>query len=170
MVSSQNKGRLILSPVKMDQKINRMAYQLLEENYEKEEILLAGIQGPGNQLAHLVNEKLKAFSDKKVTVHSLQIDKENPQSSPVQTEPELNPENKTVVLMDDVLNTGRTMFHSLSPFQSVRVEKLQLMVLVFRSHNSFPLIPDFTGLSLATTLRQHIHVEFEGEEKGVYLY
>jgi pyrimidine operon attenuation protein/uracil phosphoribosyltransferase len=73
-------------------------------------------------------------------------------------------------LIDDVANSGKTLSFALKPFLEYQPKKIQTLVLVERSHKAFPVQPDYVGLSVATTIQEHIYVEVEGETvMGAYL-
>lgn len=170
---------LILDQKQVLQKIKRIAYEIYESNADEEEIILAGIYDKGYRFGQLLFEQLEAISPSCVTLLRVDLEK----FSPVQSEVSLSIEdksgfgsipleflrNKSIVLLDDVLNTGRTLAHSLQPFLQISVKKLQVAVIVDRSHKTFPVSADFVGYALATTLQEHIEVVLEDEKLGVYL-
>ena len=157
---------LILDHNKIEQKINRMAYQIYEDHYDQKEIILAGIQENGYLLAKMFKEKLSEMAPFEVKLEALKIDKKNP----IQSELELSIsdkdlKNKCIVLVDDVLNSGKTMIYGLQAFLSAPVKKLSTAVLINRSHNRFPVKADYIGMSLSTTLKEHIEVDFSKKGK-----
>lgn len=89
----------------------------------------------------------------------LSLDKKMPKEIRMQPEIELN--NKVVILVDDVSNSGKTLTYALKPFLQSHPKKIQTLVLVERRHTAFPVQPDYVGLSVATTLQDHIYVEVE---------
>ena len=100
----------------------------------------------------------------------IKLDKQSPLQTEVTLSPTLPLDNRVIILADDVLNTGKTLAYSLKPFLSIPIKKLQVAVLVDRSHHRFPISADFVGYSLSTTINEHIHVELEDEASfGVYL-
>ena len=86
---------------------------------------------------------------------------------------DLSPEalhNQTIIVIDDVANTGRTLFYACKPFLELLPRKIEMAVLVDRKHKSFPVLVDYVGLSLATTLREHIEVDLsKADELAAYL-
>jgi len=157
---------LILDHKKIEQKINRIAYQIYEDNYDQEKIIMAGIAKNGFVLAQLLQKKLKEISPIEITLEELHINKKSPIESQVElnlTHEELK--NQTIILVDDVLNSGKTMIYGLQYFLKSPLRKLCTAVLVDRSHKRFPVKADYVGISLATTLQEHIEVSFN---KGDY--
>lgn len=153
---------IILNHQQILQKINRIAYQIYEDHYDQKEIILAGIASSGYTFAAMLKEKLESISKIKVELIELRIDKKNPLSSPVK----LPIENavikqKTVIVVDDVLNSGKTMMYGLKAFLDAPLKSLSIAVLVNRSHKRYPVNANYVGLSLATTLKEHIEVSFE---------
>lgn len=150
-------------------KIRRMALEIAEQNTGEERIVLAGIVGNGEVLARSLAVELQAVVPLSVSVISIQLNKREP--AHVQLQPETDVRNRIVVIVDDVANTGRTMFYALKPFLASTPKKVQTLALVERSHKLFPVHTDYTGVSIATTLQEHISVETEGERvKGAWLY
>ena len=162
---------LILNSKQIQQKINRIAYEIYENNYDEKDIIIAGIGGNGYFLAKRIDEVLKKISPIKTTLIEIIIDKKNPLSKEIiisLTENELK--NKVIVLVDDVLNSGKTLIFGAKPFLSTPIKRLTTAVLVDRGHNRYPIKADFVGLSLSTTLQEHITVEIDGKGKeSVYL-
>ena len=152
----------ILSHQKIVQKINRMAYQIYEDNYDQKEIIIAGIANNGFVLAQLISQKLKEISPISINLVELKINKKNPINSEVELNLTDNDiKNKSIVLVDDVQNSGRTMIYGLQHFLRAPINKLSIAVLVDRSHKRFPVQADYVGVSLATTLKEHVEVSFD---------
>lgn len=162
---------LILNKKQIQQKIERMAYQILEDNLDEKEIVLAGIVSRGYTLAERLKKILEKISSLKISLIRLELDKDSTHLEAKSNIPAEQVANQVVVLVDDVLNSGRTLVYGLGFFLNVPLKKLRTLVLVDRSHRIFPVSPDFTGLELATVLKQHILVVLDekGEEDGVYL-
>lgn len=162
---------LILTSKQIEQKINRIAYELYENNYDEKEVIFAGIGGNGYLLAKRISAVLEKISPLKVRLIEILINKEDPLSEDITvalTEKEMK--NKVIILMDDVLNSGKTLIFGAKPFLSAPVKRLSTVVLVDRGHNRYPIKADFVGLSLSTTLQEHITVEISKKGKeAVYL-
>ncbi|HVD97444.1 MAG TPA: phosphoribosyltransferase family protein [Cytophagaceae bacterium] len=164
-------SNLILDKKETLQKIRRIAYQVYERNYQEQEIVVAGIYDKGYFFAELLIKELKEICPIPVKLVKITLDKSAKSQSPVSLDVDLNSlQNKVVVITDDVLNTGRTLVFSLQPFLTIPLKKLQTAVIVNRSHNNFPVSPDYIGYSLATTLMEHIDVVFDDEKFGVYMH
>ena len=160
----------ILDHQKIEQKINRIAYQIFEDNYKEEKLIVAGIASNGFILAQLLANKLKEISKIEIILEELHINKKNPINSKVQlnlTSDDVK--NQTIILVDDVLNSGRTMMYGLQHFLSAPLKRLSTVVLVNRSHKRFPVNADYVGLSLSTTLKERIEVSFEKNNYNAYL-
>lgn len=149
-------------------KLERMAYEIVEENIDETELILAGIRDNGSVIARSIQQELAKISSLKTKLISLQLDKKHPTT--VELSENLDFNGKVVVVIDDVSNSGKTMLYALKPLLEFRPKKIETLVLVERSHKIFPVNSDFVGLSVATTLQEHIFVEVEGEKiKGAYL-
>ena len=162
----------ILNSKQIAQKLNRIAYQIYESNYGEKQIFIAGIEGNGYLVAKRIYNILKKISDVNLSIGKITIDKDNP----VDKTPGLdfNIENfkgKSIVLVDDVLNSGKTLIYALKVFLNQPVKKINTAVLVDRSHTLFPIKADFVGLSLSTTLQDHIaaNLSTKGEERVVLI-
>ena len=150
----------ILDSHQSDQKIERIAWQILENNSEEKIIALAGIADRGYQLASTIKKKLETISDIKVKLIEICINKRDPFSKDVSIDckpKEL--ENKVVIVVDDVLNSGRTMLFALTPFMKFDVKSLSIAVLLNRSYRDYPVQANYVGMSLSTTLQERIHVK-----------
>ncbi|MFL5764194.1 MAG: phosphoribosyltransferase family protein [Bacteroidia bacterium] len=161
---------LILTSKQIEQKINRIAYEIYENNPDEKEIIIAGIAENGFLLAKRISDVLKKISPIKNQLIEIRINKENPLSesiSIVLKEKELK--NKVIILVDDVLNSGKTLIFGAKPFLSAPIKRLTTVVLVDRGHNRYPIKADFVGLSLSTTLQEHITVELKKGKEAVYL-
>lgn len=161
----------ILTRTQVEQKIRRIAFEIYENNFEEKEIVLAGIFDRGYWLAQLLKVEVESISPLSVSLMRIDLDKLAPHESQVVFDLERAAlEGKIVVVVDDVLNTGRTLAYSLSPFIGVQLKKLQVAVVIDRGHRMFPISPDYAGYALATTINEHIEVILEGEGFGVYLH
>ena len=157
----------LLDAVQITQKLQRIAFQIMEENFDEKEITLVGIKEGGYVMAKKLQQVLKKNSTFMCNLASIQIDKKNPLQSELSVS-EKDFSKKVIVIVDDVANTGRTLFYAMSPFRDSLPSKIQLAVLVDRQHKTFPVSPDYVGMSLATTMKEHIHVEFSKNSR-VYL-
>jgi pyrimidine operon attenuation protein/uracil phosphoribosyltransferase len=162
---------LILNAKQIQQKIDRIAYQVYENNFEEKEIIIAGIASRGYVLAQKLAEKLKDITKIKIVLAEITVDKENPIKQDVKLS--IKPEvfgGKVVILVDDVLNSGKTLIYGMAPFLSLPVKRITTVILVDRNHNRYPIKADFVGISLATTLQDHITVDVaKSGKEAVYL-
>lgn len=165
-------NKTILNTKNINQITERIAYQIYEDFLNEDEVIVVGIKEKGSLLANkLMNEmsKLKKESSK-ISLVEATINKENPFANDISFS--INKEgflNKTIVLVDDVLNSGRTMMHVLAELTKCNCKVIRTVALIDRKHRNFPVRADFVGLSLSTTLEEHINVEFSGEEINVFL-
>ncbi len=157
----------ILDSDEIKQKTTRIAYQIVEENYEAKEIVIIGVMPNGLIYAGQLKREIEAIDDIKITLAEVGLDKSKPLEKEIQLLPaKLNLDNKTIIVVDDVANTGKTLYYSLKPIMEFSPKKVQAAVLVDRQHKLFPVSPDFVGLSLSTTLQEHIVVEFDKQGNG----
>ena len=167
MTSQKN---LVLEDSQVRHKIRRMAFEIYENNFEEKAIVLAGIEGQGYSLAQLLEKELKSVSRLQVSTTKVIIDKAAPEESEVTLSVDADQlEKKTIIIVDDVLNTGRTLAYAMKPFLCIEVKKIEVAVLVNRSHPLFPIQPSYTGYELSTTLTDHVEVVL-GKKTGVYLH
>ncbi len=146
-------------------KIQRMAYEIAERNFGEKEVILAGIQDNGVIIARILAGFLKPIFEGEIRLLEIAINKKNPVEVSILVEKKpVSFDNKVVVVIDDVSNSGQTLLYALRPFLDFYPSKVQTMVLVDRSHKRFPVTPDFTGLSVATALSERIVVETENGE------
>jgi pyrimidine operon attenuation protein/uracil phosphoribosyltransferase len=166
MQEKERKG--ILTATGAEQKLKRLAYEIAEHNADEKELVLAGIAGNGELLAAKLQDVLKTIMKVPVLLLTISINKKNPLDARFQEGTDLN--EKVVIVVDDVSNTGRTLLYALKPVLSFLPRKIQSLVLVERSHKLYAIQPDFVGLSLATTMQEHIVVEMKGKEiAGAFL-
>ncbi len=151
---------IILNHEQIQHKIKRIAYQIYETNVNETEIILAGIADKGYILAVRLQQELHSISDIKIHLCKITMDKKEPfgtvQTSLTKTEYT----NKSIVLVDDVLNTGTSLMYGVNHFLSVPVKRFKTAVLVNRNHKKYPVKADFKGVSLSTSLNDHIEVSF----------
>lgn len=160
----------ILDAKQIDQKIKRMAYEILENNFSEKELLFAGICTQGEALAKKLVKQLNTISSIKTSIIRIDLDKNHPFRTELnETKIGEESKNRVIILVDDVLNTGKTVAYGMKPFLTVQVKKIEVAVLVNRSHPAFPISPAYTGYELSTTLSESVVVKITGKEKGVYL-
>ena len=160
---------LILDARQVQQKIKRMAFEIFEHNFKEKGIIIAGIDGQGYMLAKLLAKNVESISPLEIKLVKVSLDKLVPQQSEVTLDCDLKElKKKCIVLVDDVLNTGRTFAYGMKPFLTIEVKKIETAVLVNRSHTLFPIYPQYTGYELATTIKDHVEVSL-GNETAVYL-
>lgn len=160
--------KYILDKQVAEKKLQRIAYEILEDNIDEERIVLAGIPENGVVIAKAIQKTLAAISTLKTELITISLDKRHPKE--VRLSKKLDFNDQVVIIVDDVVNSGKTLLYSVKPFLDFQPKKIQTLVLVERSHNNFPLRPDYVGLSISTTLQEHIFVEVQGDEvTGAYL-
>lgn len=153
----------ILNDKQIKQKIDRLAHEIIEQNIDEKYICLAGINNNGFAFAQLLLSSLMEIKDSPIefSLIRLRLNPASPSTSPIEAEGlKMEQKQSTVIIIDDVANTGRTLFYSFKPFLSLAIKKIQVCVLVDRKHKSFPIQVDFVGMSLATTLNNDIQVDF----------
>ena len=160
---------MILTAEDVRRKTERIAYEILEQHIDENEIVLIGVAPNGTVLAENISAFIKGLSKLKITVSELRINKKTPTLAEVDlTLSDKEVKNKVVILVDDVANSGRTLLYAMKPLLDVELKKLQVAVLVDRMHKSFPVSPDFVGLSLSTNIHEHVTVSYENGP-AVYL-
>jgi pyrimidine operon attenuation protein / uracil phosphoribosyltransferase len=165
------KRTLILNADDIRKKTERIAYEILENNDESDQIILAGIRQKGFVFAQRLEKKLKEYGSKNVVLTDIQLQKHKPvQSEILMGIDSSSINNKVVIVCDDVANTGQTLLYSMRPFLDFSPKKIQIAVLVDRKHKMYPVAPDYVGLLLSTSMQEHITVEIGGAiEEAVYL-
>ena len=166
----EKQKKQILDTAQIRQKIKRMAYEIYEQNHDITELVLAGIDDMGYKMSELLQSDIEKISDIRCYLVRIDIDKEATSQPQVEFSnfPEVS--DFTLVIVDDVLNSGKTMLHAFDPFLKKNVRKVQTAVLVNRSHKRFPVAVDYKGLELATTIQEHIEVVLSDGEYSAYLY
>jgi pyrimidine operon attenuation protein/uracil phosphoribosyltransferase len=148
--------------------LNRLAFEIYERNIDSTNLVLVGIERRGVELAQLVSKKIEKISPLKPEVITLIINKQNPTEAQFKTD--FNPKNKTVVLIDDVSNSGKTLTYALRLFLTSDVQAIQVGVLIERQHKRFPISSNYIGLQIATTIQNHISVDIRnGKVQGAYI-
>ena len=161
----------ILDTLQIKQKLNRLAFEVYENNFSEKELLIVGIDGNGYKVAKQLSEKLKKISPIKITLGNIKLNKEKPWMGEPSTDfKDKAFVNKTIILVDDVLNSGKTLMYAVKLFLDKPVKKINTVILVDRSHTRFPVKADYVGLTLSTTLQEHIEADFSKKNKeAVYL-
>lgn len=158
----------ILDEAAIQRKITRLALEVIENNTGITALELLGVQGPGMVLAQCIQKEVERLSDIQCNVQMISLNKRNPDTVTISVN--TNFTNKAVIVIDDVSNSGKTLLYALKPLLDFAPAKIQSLVLIARSHTSFPVRSDYTGLEIATTLQNHIYVETDGEKlTGAYL-
>lgn len=161
----------ILDQAQIEQKIKRLAIEIVEHNYQEPQLILAGVNNNGMGFAKLLLQALQEITGQEIVLTHIRINPAAPISQEIVLDmPTESLKGKAIILIDDVANTGRTIFYAARPLMETLPKKIEVAVLVDRTHKAFPIRVDYVGLSLATTLREHIEVRILGEgEQGVYL-
>ena len=160
--------KYILSADKAMMKLRRMAYEVIERNSSEKQLILAGIKGNGFAIAQMLKSILDDISSFKVDLLMVDIDKQNPLVCQLENQSDLK--DMVVVVIDDVVNSGKTLIYSLMPILKLEPKRIETLTLVERSYKTHPVHVDYVGISLATTLHDHIYVEVEdGKLVGAYL-
>ncbi|GIV27371.1 MAG: phosphoribosyltransferase [Bacteroidia bacterium] len=163
--------KLLLNADQVELKIQRLSNELAERYFNVRQLYIFGIEGQGYKLAERISKELKQYLRKEIVLNQLHINKQKPIGSVKIGEKLLKSlENKDVLIIDDVLNSGKTLFYALQPFLGINLNSLRVLVLVNRSHQQFPVYPDFVGLTLSTTYQNHIEACLDKKSNSqVYL-
>ena len=149
-------------------KLQRMAYEILENNLDEPELILAGIRDSGSVIARNIQQLLQQIGGMKTEIIDISLDKKNP--GEITLSQKMDFTNKVIVVVDDVANSGKTMLYAMKPFLAFHPKKIQTLALVERTHKKYPVKTDYVGLSVATTLQEHIYVDVEESViKGAYM-
>ncbi len=166
MIAENN---IILDNTQINQKIKRIAYQIYESNSSEKEVIIAGIVGNGFIFSKKIASVLEEISTITVTLCEVIIDKKKP-LQPITTSISVNDyKNKPLVLVDDVLNSGTTLIYGIKHFLEVPLKRFKTAVLVNRNHKKYPVKADFKGISLSTSIKEHVQVEFNETNAIAYL-
>ena len=158
----------ILNDFIAGKKLLRMAYEILENNSNEKEIIIAGIRESGSVVARNIQKLIAGLSSLKTEIITISLDKKHPMDVVLSKSIDFN--EKVIIVIDDVANSGKTLLYALKPFLEFHPKKIQTLVLIDRTHKAFPIKPDYVGVSIATTLQEHIYVEVDGEKiLGAYL-
>lgn len=158
---------IILDSASLRYKIRRIAFQIYESNINEHEIVLAGIEKNGFVFAERLVAQLNEIASLKIALCKVVVDKKHPLNTIQTSLSSAEYQNKSLVLVDDVLNSGTTLMYAVKHFLDVPLKQFKTAVLINRNHKKFPVKADFKGVSLSTSLQEHVEVDFQKEE--VYL-
>lgn len=154
----------ILDHRQITQKIKRLSIEILENNYSSKELVLIGLNNNGHRLAEMLHTGISQLTEIPITLAQLSINPAKPISEEMELSiPTTSLKSKTIILVDDVCNTGRSIFYACKPLMEIVPKKVEVAVMVDRKHKSFPIRVDYVGLSLATTLKENISVNLSNK-------
>lgn len=162
--------RQLIDNDKMVRTIRRLTHEIIEQNNDLSNIVLLGVKRNGVPLAAIIKENIKTFEHLDVDCYDLDITGYRDDKS-VDNFDKLDVDltSKTVIIVDDVLYTGRTARASMDAIVDLgRPDKIQLAVLIDRGHRELPIRADYIGKNLPTSSSENINVVF-GEQAGVYI-
>ena len=148
---------------------NRFAFQILENSIDSDVIHIIGIKEKGFDIAKIVERELKSITKKNISLSSIKIDKKNPKDS-VLSDSNLNKNIDTIFLIDDVLNTGKTLIYSLSFLLKFNFKSIKTLVLIDRNHKQFPIKVDYNGISLSTNINDNIKLLNDNKKLKAILF
>ena len=163
------KEKKILDKEKIQEKIKRISYEIYEENFEDKSILICGIEKNGSIIAKKIIKELESICDIKIEFMSINLNKKKPLNTVEIKSSKNNIKNKSIVLIDDVSNTGKTLIYVIKELIKFEPKKINTAVLVNRDHTLFPIKINFIGLSLSTSIKSHIEVNLGNKDIGAYL-
>lgn len=160
----------ILSSSEIEHKIRRIAHQINEEHYRERQLHLVGVMPQGFEVARRLHKELQKVSKAEILLYGLTMNKEKPWSTDMDFDGDLTAmKNKVVILIDDVLNSGKTLMYSSGFLMEANPKKMAVATLVDRIHRTFPIRADYVGLTLSTNLKEHVQVELDVKEEAAYL-
>ena len=169
-MASTEQQTIILTPIQIKRKLERIAYEILENNHDEKEIFFIGIRERGTKIAKKIAAVIGKISELKIEVVRVELNKQAPLEDDIAfNKKAIEFDKKVVVLIDDVANTGRTMCYAIKPLLNYIPKKIEVAVLIDRDHKAFPVTADYIGLTLSTFIQDHIYVELESGKEKVYL-
>ena len=159
----------ILNAEKVNQKITRIAHQIHERHYKSKSLVLVGISGNGEALAERLAKLLSSISSLEISFIKLEINKEHPQKEVTFSEDASQLKNIAVIVVDDVINSGRTLIYAVKYVLDSNPRSVGTVALIDRIHRRFPLGADYVGMRLSTTLKEHVTVVLTPNKEQVYL-
>lgn len=165
----KNTKHQILNKKQIEQKIYRLAYEVYRDNFDEKEIILAAIAPRGYVLASKLQKVIAEISPLKVTLAQITVEKDSSELKANLDIPLQSCHNQSIIIVDDVLHTGKTLIYGLGVFINIPTKKVRTVVLVDRSHKLYPIATDFAGIELSTSLHEHVSVIMDGEDMAVYL-
>lgn len=163
------KTTIILDHNQINQTIKRIAYQIYEANSAEKVVVIAGIQGNGVYFSKQLAKSLEQISSLKIILCEVYIDKKNPLNTVTTSIENIDYKNKPIVLVDDVLNSGTTLMYGIKYFLDVPLKRFKTAVLVNRNHKKYPVKADFKGISLSTSIKEHVEVIFDEKNSKAFL-
>ncbi|HUH26035.1 MAG TPA: phosphoribosyltransferase family protein [Flavobacterium sp.] len=160
---------IILTQQQIQQITKRIAYQIYETFVEEEEVVIAGIANSGFIFAQKIATEVEKISDLKIVLGRVEINKQDPLQEIKTDLQKADYENKSLILVDDVMNSGATLIYGVKYFLEVPLKKFKTAVLINRNHKKYPVKADFKGISLSTSSLEHIQVVFNDDEEYAYL-
>ncbi|RXG21043.1 phosphoribosyltransferase family protein [Leeuwenhoekiella aequorea] len=158
----------ILNHEDIQNKIRRIAYQIYESNVSENEIILAGVALNGYVIAERLKVILEDVSDIKCTLCKVTMNKTAPLGTVETSLDAKNYQDKSLILIDDVLNSGTTLIYGVKHFLEVPLKQFKTAVLVNRNHKKYPVKADYKGISLSTSLQERVKVRFKpGKDSAI---
>jgi len=163
--------KILLNAEDIELKIQRLSIEVAEKYLNSKKLFIFGIEGQGSNLAERITKNIQSYINTEIILGEIKIDKKNPIGSvKIDTSILEKIKNHDVLIIDDVLNSGKTLFYSLQLFTNIPLSSLRVLVLVNRSHQCFPVYPDFVGMTLSTTYQNHIEAILSTKKNSsVYL-
>ena len=159
----------ILDYQSIKKKIRRISLQILESNIDRDEIIIAGIDLNGFIIAKKISQEISKISEINIKLCKVKIDKKNPLNDISTSLNFEDYQNKSIVVIDDVLNSGATLMYSVKYFLNTKIKSLKTAVLVDRNHKKYPIKADFKGLSLSTSIQSKVEVVIDEKKIEAFL-
>lgn len=160
----------ILENTQILNKIKRISLQIIESNLNSSKIIICGIEKNGALLAQKIYAELNHITKKNIIFCKIKINKSNPTENIQLSINKEVCENQSIVIVDDVLNSGKTLIYAVKHFLDIEVKSIKTAVLVNRSHKKFPISADFKGINLSSSLQNHVDVVFTNDKIEGFLF
>ncbi len=159
---------IILDKKEIAHKLKRIAYQIYEANISEQQVIIAGIKSNGYTFAEKLKTAVEAISPIKVVLCKITMDKKNPIGTITTSLKPAEYQNKSLLVVDDVLHSGTTLIYAVKHFLEVPLKQIKTAVLVDRNHKKYPIKADYKGISLSTSINENVAVIFEkGDDRAI---